>query len=126
MKAMRHNGGFTLIELLVVVAIIGVLAAIAIPQYGLYRRRAFDARARTDLRNASAAEEYLFAAGQSYVACADAAACEAVLPSYEHSRDVELAFEVAGGTFTGTALHPGGTTTWTYDNSAGGFINSED
>lgn len=63
MKINKKKGqkGFTLIELMIVIAIIGILAAIAIPQFSAYRARGYMAATRSDVKNAYTAATAYFA-----------------------------------------------------------------
>jgi type IV pilus assembly protein PilA len=64
----KGQKGFTLIELLIVVAIIGILAAIAIPQFASYRQKAYNSAAQSDLKNLKTGMEAYQADNQEYPA----------------------------------------------------------
>lgn len=66
LQKLRSRKGFTLIELLIVVAIIGILAAIAIPQFMAYRQKAYNSAATSDLRNLKTGQEAFMADNQQY------------------------------------------------------------
>ena len=66
LNKLRSRKGFTLIELLIVVAIIGILAAIAIPQFSSYRAKAYNSAGNSDLKNIKTGMEAFMADNQEY------------------------------------------------------------
>ena len=69
MKTLKSDQGFTLVELMVVVAIIGVLAAVAIPNFKTYQAKAKTTEAKLQLAAAYAAEVSFQGDADSYANC---------------------------------------------------------
>jgi len=61
-----NQRGFTLIEMLVVAAILGLLAAVAIPRFAATKQRAYSASMVSDLKNLIAAQEGFFSVYHDY------------------------------------------------------------
>jgi prepilin-type N-terminal cleavage/methylation domain-containing protein len=114
---LQNESGFTLIELLVVVAIIGILAAIAIPQFAAYRKRGHEAQVKSDLRNAAVAQEAYFAQKSTYFQGALASASP---PGFNLTTGVTLTAAAGATAFTLTASHSNCTgVNWTFQSTSG-------
>lgn len=71
---MKKSQGFTLIELMIVVAIVGILAAIAMPNYQRHVIRASREAAQTELMQMAAVQERIYLNSSTYTAAAITAA----------------------------------------------------
>ncbi|RKG67463.1 prepilin-type N-terminal cleavage/methylation domain-containing protein [Corallococcus exercitus] len=66
-RLFRKKGGFTLIELMIVVAIIGILAAIAIPNFIRFQAKSKQSEAKTNLKAIFTAQKSYFGEKDKYV-----------------------------------------------------------
>ena len=117
-----NQKGFTLIELMIVIAIIGILAAIAIPQFSAYRRKSYNAAAQSDLKNATTSQEAYYIDEQTY-ASAVASIIGTTYGLYT-SQNVTVSVVASSATgYTMKAFHSSGDKTWSIVGP-GGSITS--
>lgn len=117
-KLIRNNQkGFTLIELMIVVAIIGILAAIAIPNFLNYQLKSKTAEAKVNLGAIATSQESWRAERDTYILCA-------AYPGAPTTAKQTWAGGVAAGNFTSIGFAPSGDVYYQYSVAANGNITT--
>jgi len=114
---MREQKGFTLIELMIVIAIIGILAAIAIPQFSIYRKRGYNSAAQSDLRNFVTAQEAYYVDELTY--CNNPATLIARYNAFTSENVIVNVIGADAGSYQMSAFHSSGDTTYTIKGPGG-------
>ena len=112
----KNEEGFTLIELLIVIAIIGILAAIAIPQFNQYKARAYDTASKADLHNIYLACKAYWSDTGSDQSCSSTSVQG---PNYGFAPSTGVAVSASGNEtgWSATAKHNSSSSTFTMNAS---------
>jgi len=119
MNSLRDEG-FTLIELMIVIAIIGILAAIAIPQFDSYRKRGYNSGAIWDVKNAATAQESYYVDYRAYTGTLNQ------LDGYglSSTENVDLTLTANDESYTLVSYHSSGDKTYTLTGPGGALTSN--
>jgi Tfp pilus assembly protein PilE len=106
---------------MIVIAIIGILAAIAIPQFSAYRKRSYNSAAQADVRNLATAQEAYYVDESTY--SGNIGRLSGSNYGYYQSGNVTVTAGADTSNYTVTGYHGSGDKTYTL-TGPGGTVGS--